>query len=55
MSAMNVEKTAVRQQEPAGWSKLSGKVGMKMRKVENFFLQNRDSHGKDGGRMGESL
>ena len=55
MSAMNVEKTAVHQQEAAGRSKLSGKVGMKMRKVENFFLQNRDSHGKDGGRMGESL
>ena len=55
MSVMNVEKTAVHRQEPAGRSKLSGKVGMKMRKVENFFLQNRDSHGKDGGRMGESL
>ena len=38
MSAMNVEKTAVHQQEPAGRSKLSGKVRNQNGKVENFFL-----------------
>ena len=37
MSAMNVEKTAVHQREPAGRSKLSGKVGNQNGKVENFF------------------
>ena len=38
MSAMNVEKTAVHQQEVAGRSKLSGKVRNQNGKVENFFL-----------------
>ena len=39
MSAMNVEKTAVHQQEVAGRSKLSGKVEMKMEKLKTFFCR----------------
>ena len=38
MSVMNVEKTAVHRQEPAERSKLSGEVGNKNGKVDNFFL-----------------
>ena len=41
MSAMNVEKTAVHRQEPAGRSKLSGKVGMRMEKLTTFFVEQR--------------
>ena len=41
MSAMNVEKTAVHQQEAAGRSKLSGEVGNKNGKVKTFFAEQR--------------
>ena len=39
MSAMNVEKTAVHQQEAAGRSKLSGKVGLKMETLKPLFAE----------------